>query len=334
MLDINMLKDSYKDAVKYEENRKQLETEGMFFVDQDPVEEGSYEPLTEDFPFIRKGLTWTIRCAIYNSVLNKYAKKINKELTNLKIVGQENLKGLKGAIITCNHISKVDSFAVREACKENIMFVAAEFNNWKGAMGKISRNTGYIPLPANLNLKLMRKFNEAISYYLKKGKKILIYPEQAMWREFTKPRPLQNGAFHYAVINNVPILPMFITIKSKPKPADEQGRANFGDYSLHILPPIYPKQELTAKENEKYMKLENFHSCQECYEKVYGVKLKYTTKKELWNKNFDEYNQFITDLTKQKQTIKPSVATNAKKASKSAKSKISAKSATKKPIKK
>ena len=82
------------------------------------------------------------------------------------------------------------------------------------------------------------------------------------------------------------------------------------------------------------MKLENFHSCQECYEKVYGVKLKYTTKKELWNKNFDEYNQFITDLTKQKQTIKPSVATNAKKASKSAKSKISAKSATKKPIKK
>lgn len=333
MLDINILKDSYEDAVKYEQNRKQYELNGKFFEDQDPVVEGSYEPLTEDFPFIRKGPIWAIKSFIYNTALNKYTKKINKELTNLKIVGQENLKGLKGAIITCNHISKVDSFAVREACKENIMFVAAEFNNWKGAMGKISRNTGYIPLPANLNLKLMRKFNEAISFYLKKGKKILIYPEQAMWREFPKPRPLQNGAFHYAVINNVPVLPMFITVQPKTNPADEQGRANFGDYTIHILPPIYPKKELTSKENEKYMKLENFRLCQECYEATYEIKLKYTTKKEVWDKNFNEYNQFLTDLTKQKQPIKPVNVSKVKK-SVTAKRKAQQKTTNKKATKK
>lgn len=311
MLDINILKDSYEDFLKYDEARRTFELNGEFFIDQDPVDPNSYDPVTLDFPFIRKGFSSWVQGKIYNGAYAKYAKKANA-LTNLKVEGKENLKGIKGAIVTCNHVSKVDNFAVREALGEPFMFIAAEFNNWKGEMGEIARNTGYIPLPSNLNIKIMRKFNEAVEYYLNKNKKILIYPEQAMWREYTKPRPMQNGAFHYAVINNVPVLPLFITIKEKDNYADEMGRANFGDYTIHILPPIYPQEGFSTKENENYMKLENFRLWKECYERTYSTPLTYTTKPEIWEEKFAEYTPFVTLTTKRKKSTRTTKTSNSK----------------------
>ena len=288
-LDINILKEDPKEFEEYSNMLIDYEKEGKFSTDQDVVDPNSYDQVDENFPYIRKGFKYAVKHSFFIKAMKLYCKKINKELTNLKIEGKENIKGIKEAIITCNHISKVDSFAVRAAVGMDIMFVAAEFNNWKGPMGEIARHTGYIPLSTKLNLKLMRKFNEAIEYYLKKHKKILIYPEQAMWREYKKPRPLQNGAFHYAVLNNVPIIPLFITIEDKEEKVDENGKMNFGNYTIHILPPIYPQANLTAKQNEKYMNLENYNLWKECYEKTYNKKLTYTTKPEIWNEKFNCY---------------------------------------------
>ena len=90
--------------------------------------------------------------------------------SNLKVVGKENLKGVKGGIVTCNHISKVDSFAVRAAVGNDLMYVAADYNNWKNPLGTIGRATGYLPISSTLDRKVMRKFNEAMEYYLKKAK--------------------------------------------------------------------------------------------------------------------------------------------------------------------
>lgn len=293
-LDINLLKENPAELEEFAKTRKELEKNGKFHTDENAVDPDSYDPITEDFPFIRKGFAWWLKGLFYNGALNSYAKKINKNLTNLQIVGKENLKGVKGAIITCNHISKADSFAVREAVAENIMFVASEYNNWKGPMGVIARNTGYIPLNLTPSLKLMRKFNESIHYYLGKKKKILIYPEQAMWREYKKPRPLQNGAFHYAALNNVPILPLFITITPKESPVDEQGRANFGNYTIHILPPIYPEPTRSVKENEHFLKMENYCLWKDCYETTYGKPLKYDTTESVWKEKYSSYDEVLT----------------------------------------
>lgn len=287
-VDVNILKNPREKYLEFESLAKDYEKQGLFHADLDEPSPDSYYPVDETYPYITKGLKNKIVKAFYYKVVRKYAKQINRQLCNLKVEGKENLKGVKAAIITSNHFSEIDSFPIIEAAG-NIMFVANETNNWKNFIGDIMRKIGFIPLPGNLNIKTMRKFNEAISFYLKKGKKILIYPEQAMWREYTKPRPLQNGAFHYAVINNVPILPMFITIQPKAQPVDEQGRQNFGDYTLHIFPPIYPKKDLSNKENENYMKMENYRLWKECYEKVYNKRLTYTTDKATFNKNFAEY---------------------------------------------
>lgn len=279
MLDINILKENADDVKKYKQKEQEFENSGIFNSDVDEVSPDSYFPIDENYEFIKKGFKNHIKHKFYISALKKYTKLINKNLTNLKIIGKENLKSIKSAIVTCNHISKCDSFAVRAAVGIDIMYVASEINNWKGPLGDIGRQTGYLPLSQTLNRNVMRKFNEAMEYYLeKKKRKVLIYPEQAMWREEPRPRPLKDGAFHYAVKHNVPVIPLFITFTPKEKMIDDQNRQEFSNYTIHILPAIYPKQELNNKENVEYMKNENYRLWKETYETTYNKKLEFNIK--------------------------------------------------------
>lgn len=276
-LSINILKEPADFVAECKKKEEQLELEGLFNTDENENSTDNAEPVTADFPYIKKGFKNGFKRWFYLNCVKIYSHLINKKLTNLKVVKNKNAKKVKGAIVTCNHISLVDSFAVRKAIGADYYFVAAEFNNFKGHMGELSRNTGYIPLPEGLNKTKLRKFNEAIAYYLNKGKKVVIYPEQAMWRDYKKPRPMKNGAFRYAVQNNVPILPLFITIKDKEQKVDENGMQNYGDYTIHVLDPIYPKAELDKKENIEYLRKENYRVWKEVYEKTYGIPLIYTT---------------------------------------------------------
>ena len=276
-LNINLLKEPANLVEQYKNKEKELELLGLLNNDTNENSMENATPIGEDFEYIKKGFKNFFKRMYYLTLVKFYSHLINNQLTNLKVIKNKNAKKIKGAIVTCNHISKADSFAIRKAIGADFYFIGAEYNNFKGKMGEIARNTGYLPLPQNLNKEKLKKFNEAISYYLKKGKKILIYPEQAMWRDYIKPRPLKNGAFRYAASNNVPILPLFITIKEKKEKVDKNGLQNFGDYTIHILNPINPKPELNLKENIDYLKKENFKAWKELYEKTYGTPLEYTT---------------------------------------------------------
>ena len=50
------------------------------------------------------------------------------------------------------------------------------------------------------------------------------------------------------------------------------------EYTVHILKPIYPKQELSKAENIEYMKKANYDAWVKVYEDFYGEKLTYLTK--------------------------------------------------------
>ena len=276
-LSINILKEPADFVAECKKTEEELELQGLFNTEENENSMENAEPVTEDYSYIKKGFKNSIKHWFYLNCVRVYTFFVNRKLTNLKVVKNKKAKKVKSAVVTCNHISLVDSFAVREAIGDNIFYVAAEFNNFKGHLGTLARNSGYIPLPTDLNKTKLRKFNEAISYYLKKKRKVLIYPEQAMWRDYKKPRPMKNGAFRYAVQNNVPILPLFITIKDKEQQVDENGLQNFGDYTIHVLDPIYPKPELNAKENVDYLRKENYRVWKELYEKTYGIPLEYTT---------------------------------------------------------
>ena len=121
----------------------------------------------------------------------------------------------------------------------------------------------------------MVEFVKAVDTILQRGDYILIYPEQSLWWNYKKPKPLKNGAFKLASRNNVPVLPIFITMED----SDFLGEDGFPvqEYIINIKPPIYPDENLSQKENVEIMKDKNFEIWKKVYEEFYEIPLEYTT---------------------------------------------------------
>ena len=117
-----------------------------------------------------------------------------------EIKGMENYRAVNsGAVITCNHFSVLDNYAVYRAIRgdfkkgQNLYKVIREGNytNFKGLFGFFFRHCNTLPLSSNP--KTMVKFLKAVKTLLARGEKILIYPEQAMWWNYKKPRPMKTA---------------------------------------------------------------------------------------------------------------------------------------------
>ena len=121
----------------------------------------------------------------------------------------------------------------------------------------------------------MKNFLTAVDTILQNGNFILIYPEQSLWWNYKKPKPLKEGAFKFAVKNNVPIIPIFITLRE----SDIIGDDGFPimEYYVHINEPIYQEKDISNKENVEIMKKKNYEIWKNIYEEFYGIPLVYTT---------------------------------------------------------
>jgi 1-acyl-sn-glycerol-3-phosphate acyltransferase len=199
-----------------------------------------------------------------------------------EIIGAEHFASLEsGAIITCNHFNAFDSFAMQMAYESanvegRALFRVIREGNYTafpGFYGYLMRH--YNTLPLSSNAKVMQEFVRATSLLLQKGHFVLIYPEQSMWWNYRKPKPLQKGGFYLAARNNVPVLPCFITMQD----TDIIGEDGFPvqEYTIHVMPPIYPDAAKTVKENTAAMMEQNAAVWKEIYETTYGIPLEYTT---------------------------------------------------------
>ncbi len=255
---------------------EQYEREGRFNEELTPPDTSSSLPVTEDYPYIRKGALKQIDIFFKRLfIINPFINKNNKILQTL-VVGKENLKGIKSGIVTCNHIHLFDCLAIKKALRpKKAKFVVAEFNvKADNIVHKMMQVEGILPLSSSL--KVMRKFEEAVKYYLDNGQFVAIYPEQCMWPMYEKPRPFKSGAFKYAVKYNVPIIPMFITFRSSGK-FDENG-VEQKYFTVNIMPPLYTNKELSIKEQTEDLMQRNYEVCKQKYEEVYTKKMEYLTK--------------------------------------------------------
>ena len=209
----------------------------------------------------------------------------NNKLIIKQVNGIENLNKVKtGALITCNHFNPFDCFTVEKVFRmsenekdKRLYKVIREGNytNFPGLYGFFFRNCDTLPLSSNK--RTMVNFMKAVDTILQKGDYILIYPEQSMWWNYRKPKPLKNGAFKLAARNNVPVIPIFITMEDS-KLIGEDG-FNIQEYTINVEEPIYPDEKLTEKENTEIMKQKNFEIWKNVYEKFYGIPLEYTCEK-------------------------------------------------------
>ena len=85
---------------------------------------------------------------------------------------------------------------------------------------------------------------------------MVVYPEQSMWWNYRKPKPLKKGAYTFAAQNHVPVLPCFITMQD----SDILGDDGFyiQEYTIHIAPAIYPDPNKSRAVNIEEMRQKNY----------------------------------------------------------------------------
>ena len=101
-----------------------------------------------------------------------------------------------------------------------------------------------IPIPRDI--KYTKKFMESIDTLLQNKKTIHFYPEGSLWPYYNNIRHFKNGAFDFAVRNNVPVVPMVIRFH-KPKKISNLIKTRT-TITLVIQKPIYPNRMLGKKE--------------------------------------------------------------------------------------
>ena len=269
------------DRIKILEKIRQYELNGEF--DKDVEDDPETIVLTPNkVDYLAEKFSTRLFTKIANRKAVKYYEgEIRKgNFVIKKVNGLENYRNVKGgAIITCNHFSVYDNYAIYRAIRAELkkgqrlykVIREGNYTSFKGLYGFFFRHCNTLPLSSNTET--MKKFLRAVSVLLKREEKILIYPEQAMWWNYRKPRPMKNGAFKLAVKNNVPIIPAFITMEDTEK-KDNNG-FNIQAYTVWFLPAIYSKPGLSEKENTELLKAENYKVWKELYEHVYQIPLEY-----------------------------------------------------------
>ncbi len=264
-----------------------FEREGRFDedVEEDPP---TKELLPEDVDYLRTKVSSKIKSKLAYSVARRFVYNLIKEnkLVIKEIKGLEHYTNLNsGAVITCNHFNAFDSFAMElayEAAKQPKrkfyrIIREGNYTNFPGFYGMLMRNCNTLPMSSNKET--MKKFVKSVNKLLRDGHFVLVYPEQSMWWNYRKPKPLKKGAYSFAVKNNVPVLPCFITMADSDM-VDEDGFF-VQEYTIHIAPPIYPDENVGRDENMRYMMEKNFAVWQEIYESTYQMPLEYAKKESV-----------------------------------------------------
>lgn len=253
----------------------ELEEKGAFDQHINPIHWENTLPVDVFYPYIYKGFWQSIADFFRRTFLiAPFRWYQNKFVFKTKVVGKKNLKGIRSAIVTCNHFTIFDSLAVKHAVRHKMKYCVAEFNNFKGFLGDMMRASGILPLSEKYNV--MKVFHHAIEHHLLHNNYILFYPERAMWQMYEKPRPLKDGPFRYAKNFHVPVVPIFITFRDSGKIGKDGLPIQY--LTVNILKPIYPTEELSMKQDIVEMKNNNFNQWKETYEKAYQKPLVYHTK--------------------------------------------------------
>jgi 1-acyl-sn-glycerol-3-phosphate acyltransferase len=263
----------------------ELEKKELWHLDVEDDPE-TYPLMADKVDYLNEKLSSKIKNKIANIAGTKFFDKMiaKRQLIIKEIRGIENFTAVNGGrIVTCNHFSVCDNYAVWIALREHMsgkmlykVIREGNYTNPPKPFGLFMRHCNTLPLSSQKAT--MKKFFRAVKTLFERGETILIYPEQSMWWNYRKPKPLQRGAYRFAVKNNVPILPVFITMKD----STVRGEDGFfvQEYTIHISPPVYPEGGLGYHDNVTRLMGENERVWREIYERTYGMPLAYETAPE------------------------------------------------------
>ncbi len=272
-----------KDRVEILHKIEQFEREGRFDEDVEADPPGRVlEP--DEIEYIQKSITDKLKAKIAFMIAHRFVNGLikDKKFIIKEMRGLENFTNLDcGAVITCNHFNAFDSFAIQLTYEASghkdrsfwRVIREGNYTSFPGFYGFLMRHCNTLPLSSNR--KTMKKFIAATNELIQNGNFVLFYPEQSMWWNYRKPKPLKSGAFMFAAKNHAPVLPCFITMKD----SDVMGEDGFyvQEYTIHVAKPIFPDESLPYRKQIDDMMQKNYDVWKDIYEKEYHIALTYTT---------------------------------------------------------
>lgn len=246
--------------------------------------------------------TKTISYRLFNPLVRVVFNIASQILTGrCSIDGIENLPDSPTAFITGNHYNQFDVLLIGKLAlkKRKRLFIVVEASNlaMPHLIGWAVRNFDSLPIDHDFHY-LSRIFPKKLAQVLSKPGWILIYPEEELWFNYRKPRPLKKGAYYYAAKFNQPIILTFTEIQATSKRELFQRDFYKTKKILHILPTIYPNPDLKIRENMQRMAEIDYRQKKAAYEKYYQRKLTtdfsyediagFSPKKHLLNKKIDD----------------------------------------------
>lgn len=210
-----------------------------------------YEPLEsnidKNYEYIKEGKVFSFFSnLLYYGVAFPVLTILNKIVYDLKIEGKENIKNLQtGAISVSNHVLILDCSMVGLAFGLHKVYFTTREGSFKlPFIRKLIKLLRAVPIP--IKIENREYFITALDKALQNGKMIHFYPEQALWPYCEKIRNFKNGAFRFAIRNNVPVIPMVVTFR-EPKGIRKLFKRK-KDVTLKILEPIqYVEEEDSQK---------------------------------------------------------------------------------------
>lgn len=202
--------------------------------------------IDEDFNFVNDNFVFNTFSNLLYLIAYPILIVINKFFFGFKIEGKENLENIDcGKVTVSNHVHPMDCTMVGLVNAPKKTFYTSLETNFKiPIVRKIIKLLNTVPIPNDI--KYTKNFMDSIDNLLKDKKTVHFYPEGSLWPYYTKIRHFKNGAFDFAVRNNVPVVPMVFKFnKSKKISNIIKTRTTI---TLVVKEPIYPNKLLSKKE--------------------------------------------------------------------------------------
>ena len=207
------------------------------------------KPLSNDYRYINKSVLFKI-----NAFLLKYLLAIpllwlaNILVFRPKIYNRKLLKQLKhkGYYLYSNHVLPYDPVilpVMTQPRKATVIVAGHDLFNICGFVSWLVRHWYAIPTP-NMDVGMLERYQECLSYHIKRGHRVLIFPEAHIWPYHNDIRNFKQVSFRYPVDDNAPIVVATTTFKKrkgnkKPKPI------------IYLDGPFYPDESLSYHDRVK-----------------------------------------------------------------------------------
>ena len=202
--------------------------------------------INENFNFVNDNFLFNTFSNLLYCIAYPILLFITKFFFGFKIEGKENIENLTtGKITVSNHVHPLDCTMVGLANAPQKTFYTSLESNFKiPVVRRIIKLLNTVPIPQNI--KYTKAFMDSIDELLKNNKTVHFYPEGSLWPHYDKIRHFKNGAFVFAVRNNVPVIPMVIKFNKGKKINNFIKTRN--TISLIIQKPLYPNKLLAKKD--------------------------------------------------------------------------------------